>query len=376
MRALGTSKTLWLTLLAAVGLAGVLCWQRDALLAWYHVRQLSFAYQEDRDLCARRVADLGEAALPRLLEGLCDEDALVCANMQAALGLMASRWGAQDARALGLVEKLHARFEEFSLAGQEKALLLLTDLLRHEPALPWPAHLAQGIGALVQTAEKQTELRPASLLLATALLDGAAIPHWADACRDMAERGLSDPLCGVRVSSVRLLTRDGLRQDKELLAKAVPLLHDPECLVRRVALLALAAETEIVREDTLMTLLHDPDAEVQYLCEQALRLRNLTDDGIAVARLITAQDPSERLRVLHILRQMPEVNYGEWLQRLSQDASPAVRAAAVRAVGENPAVDLSDRLREMAEDDPSETVRINAQYYLRQRVALRAMNAR
>jgi hypothetical protein len=41
-----------------------------------------------------------------------------------------------------------------------------------------------------------------------------------------------------------------------------------------------------------------------------------------------------------------------------------VRAAAVRAAGEEQQVDFSDRLTQMAQNDPSPTVRQLAQYYL------------
>jgi hypothetical protein len=99
----------------------------------------------------------------------------------------------------------------------------------------------------------------------------------------------------------------------------------------------------------------------------ALRKRGLTDDDVKLARLISDKAPATRLRVLRHLDQMPDLNLAEWLRQLSLDPAAAVRAAAVRAMGENMQVDLTERLREMAERDPSETVRQNAQYYLRQR---------
>ncbi len=70
--------------------------------------------------------------------------------------------------------------------------------------------------------------------------------------------------------------------------------------------------------------------------------------------------------MLQHLGRQGDLDPGVWLRRLSQDSAAAVRAAAVRAAGAYPQVDLSDRLREMAQQDPSETVRQNAQYYLRQ----------
>ena len=102
----------------------------------------------------------------------------------------------------------------------------------------------------------------------------------------------------------------------------------------------------------------------------------MTDDDIKLGLIISDANPAIRLRVLQYLPQMPDLNLAEWLRQLSQDAAPAVRAAAVRAAavraaGESALVDLSQRLREMAEQDPSETVRMNAQHYLLHRAAPR-----
>ena len=102
--------------------------------------------------------------------------------------------------------------------------------------------------------------------------------------------------------------------------------------------------------------------------------RGLTDADLLIAREITDPDPATRMRVLHRLPQMPDLNLVEWLRQLSLDASPAVRAAAVRAAGENPTVDMRQRLQEMASQDPCDAVRLNAQYYLRHLATVRLVN--
>src|ERR1043165_6164850 len=120
MKAIWRSKTMWGVLVLLLGALGIVGWQHHRILAWYHVRQLTYAYQDNRENCVKRVAALGEVALPRLLEGLHQSDALICDNMQAALGLMAKQWGAGDPRSRRMVEGLHHQFNEFSVAGQEK----------------------------------------------------------------------------------------------------------------------------------------------------------------------------------------------------------------------------------------------------------------
>jgi HEAT repeat protein len=374
MKAMLTNKKAWLALCLLGGLAGVAWWQHRNVLAWYHVRQLTFAYQENRAICAKRVADLDEAAVPCLLEGLHNSDALVCGNMQCALVLLAKRWTLADERAQRLVERVHDQFAEFSAPGQEKALVLLAGLLQHDAPRPLPPRLSKRIGAIVVEADKKPELRSATLLLAAELVDSVEPGQWVDVGRDMVERGLKEERAGVRVAALQLLLRKPMRVEKGLVDQAVPLLADPEPTVRKAALIALASESERVREENFLPLLHDDDAETQYLCEMALRKRGLSDDDIRLARMISDKNPAVRMRVVRSLRQMPDLNLAEWLRQLSHDPEPAVRAAAVRAAGDFPHIDLTQRLREMADGDPSETVQQNARFYLQQRLSRPAVN--
>jgi hypothetical protein len=60
-----------------------------------------------------------------------------------------------------------------------------------------------------------------------------------------------------------------------------------------------------------------------------------------------------------------------WLERLSRDTSPAVRAAVIRTAGERMEVRFSARLAEMAQQDTSTTVRQLAEYYQREMFAQR-----
>ena len=58
---------------------------------------------------------------------------------------------------------------------------------------------------------------------------------------------------------------------------------------------------------------------------------------------------------------------GIWLRRLTHDPAPEVRVAAIRAAKEPPLadlqVDLSDRIDQILQNDPSPTVRQQAGYY-------------
>src|ERR1017187_9680904 len=164
MKAILLSPKAWLALLLVAGLSGVAYWQRQPVLAWYYVRQLTHTYQENRDGYARKVAALEEAALPRVLEGLQSSDAIVCANMQYALLLMTEQWGVTDPRSQRLVECLNIRFGDFSPVGQEKIVLLLTAFLQQNGPKPLPPRLTKEVSEILLAAEKKSELRAVALL--------------------------------------------------------------------------------------------------------------------------------------------------------------------------------------------------------------------
>jgi HEAT repeats len=372
MNAILTSRRIWLALIVIAGLAGVAYWQREPMLAWYYVRQLSLAYPENCEVHAKKVAELEEIALPRVFGELQNEDALICANMQYALMLMMKRWGVADPRSPALIERLQVEFAGFSLAGQEKVVVLLTGFLQQDGTKPLPPRLTKAVGEILMVAEQTTGLRGVALLLVAELIDCVPAGQWVDDCRAMAERGLTDERPGARIAAVQVLLRKSMRADKELVEKAISLLRDPDPNVRRAAIVSLASESEVVREEHFLPLLHDADPQVQYVSELALRKRGLQDEDIKLARLISHKNARVRLRVLHYLPHMPELNLSSWLRQLSNDTEPAVRAAAVRASADYPHVDFLQRLREMAERDPAESVRENARYYLSHRTSFSA----
>ncbi len=368
-------KKNWVTLAFCVVFAGFVWTQKEWALSWYYVRQLSFAYLENRETWAKRVVRLDEYAVPRLLQQLHSQDALVCGNMQHTLNLLAHQWGTTDPRSQRLIERMHAQFEMFSLPGQEKTLLFLTKYLAQDAPKPLPPAITQNVCEILLNAESKIELRSGALFLAAELVDCVAPGQWVAELRAVADRGLGEIWPNTRIAALHLVKRGPMKHDRALLEKAIPLLTDRTATVRRAAILALAGETEIVREEHFLPLLHDDDIELQYLSEMALRRRNLTDDDIKLARMISHKEPAVRLNILHHLPHMSDLNLAEWLRQLSNDTESAVRAAAVRAAGDFANVDLTDRLREMAQHDPSETIRQNAHHYLQQH-AIRSANLR
>jgi hypothetical protein len=371
MRSFFLGNKMVVVLLLVALAAGAAWWQRGPLLARYYVRQLCQAEAADREEWVSRVVAQDAAALPPLLERLTDADKGACENAGAALLALADNWGADDARSLTLVEQLAADFAGYTVPGKTCALQVSITLLKKSQPGKAPPALTTAGDAMLALAEKTTELRAARLFLAGALLERQPAPARLEQCRQLSREGLAARDAEQRLAAVQLAMRGPLRQDKALLASVVPLLKDRSAPVRKAALGALGPARDVIGEDDLLPLLHDPDDDVQHLCEMALRSRGLQESHILLARLISDDRPAARLQVLQHLGRASDLEPGVWLRRLCQDPTPSVRAAAIRAAVSQTQVDLRPCLRELAQQDPSPTVRQLAGHYLSRPLATR-----
>jgi hypothetical protein len=360
--------------LAAVGLmltvvAGVVWWQRTPLLSWYYLRSLGAADDGDRAAWVERTISLDNDAVPGLVDLLRQDDAKVCANAEAALAGLGKRWGASDVRTGKLAEELIGAFSSLHNPGKEAVLeWCLATLRTGAKAGAPPRGLVDTASKLLVMAARtpQIGVRVRTLALAEVLL--ATAPTRPDLCSDLALQGLAAKDTDVRVRAIRLTMHEPLHSDKALTDRVLACLRDPVPEVRRAAVLAIGVAEEAISKEDMLPLLQDPDAEVRRLCEKALRGRGLDDTYIKLARLISDQRPASRLQVVHYLRDAEDSVSGlsVWLQHLSEDPSPAVRAAAVRFAGEDPAgADFHERLVQISREDPSPTVRQLALHYLK-----------
>jgi hypothetical protein len=338
---------------------GVTVWlERPRLLGWYYVRQLAQADEANCQTWVDQIVALDEAPLSGVLEILAHSDDKACRNARVCLLGMIAHWDKADSGRLELARELRQCFSGFSLQGQEAALDVQAELIRESPA---PALLPAM--QMLQDAGRnpQKRLRPHALALATSVLEHPA--HAKDSCREIREltrAALQDESPDNRCRAIFL----AIRPDVDLLEAVVPLLKDPAAEVRRTAMLVVDLSPDAVATDDLLTWLHDPDAEVRHLCDQALRGRGLSERHVQLGRLMTDDRPARRLEVIDLLRRTNDLEPGVWLRRLSHDPTPAVRAAAVRAATEQARASLTDRLEQMAQNDPCPTVRQLAQYYL------------
>lgn len=268
----------------------------------------------DADLAERagQVAELGDPAVPRLLE-LLKKDEPVPHNARAALARIADAWPADDSREAAFVGELAAEYGSFSPSGRYQALVLAEMVIERSKGRAEPV-------------------------------------------REMARAGLKDECAECRAASVALAARPEIG----LVGHLVPLLGDGCAEVRRAALAAVGPNRDLVADEDLLRWLHDPDAGVRTECEDALRGRGLREKDVRMGRLVTDPSFRKRIEVVNYLPGDNQIDASVWLTRLTQDPVPAVRAAAARAATDPDlqlSVDMTARLRQMAQSDPDGTVR-------------------
>jgi HEAT repeat protein len=354
-------KARWLVLILVVGI-GVAGWvQRGSILTRYYLERLARCAEGDEDAWVGRIATLDNAATPGLLAALRKDDAKVTSRVERCLGRLMQRWGPSDPRTVGVVVQSAKDFSSYSVHGRDAALRAAAAGI--EPLKETaPSQLAVALLALIRQATRDADesVHAAALTLADASPIGLSA-EYSQACVELARIGLKEGNSENRALAVRVAARPA----SGLNVAVVAALRDPSADVRREALLAVGPWDDAIATEDLLQWLHDPEAPVRRACEQMLRVhRHLAESHIEMGRALTDARPAVRLHVLDFLNGNSDVDPSVWLRRLSHDPSPAVRAATIRAATELSLADLADRLDQMAQDDPSPTVRQLARYYL------------
>ncbi len=276
---------------------------------------------EARRAAARKLVEAGEAGTPHLVEAFRGDDAGRCAAVAVALRDALTDLPPADPRFAALcLPHIHG-FADYSATGQEAAFDLVPDFLRCPEA------------------------------------------DFAPRCREIVRRALRHPSADLRVRAVQLAMHPDLDQKAEV----VGCLQSPDAEVRRAAMLAVGPAgpgSAVLGDEDLFAWLHDADAQVQMLCEAALGTRGLEPEQVAAARKLTDPDAGERLKLLLDLRRNREAirDPGPWLERLSRDPDPAVRAGAARVACECK-LSFAGWLDRLAKDDPDGTVRRIAAFH-------------
>ena len=305
--------------------AGV--WQRERLWIGYCAERLERSADDHRGEWADKLATVGEPAVPTLLCLLRHDDPGVCSAAKEGLDRITKGWPKDDPRRLAFARQFVEAEPRFSTPGRAAALELLPTVMCGD------ADVAIKAKGMVATAAKSESI-------------------------------------DVRVQAVAA----AMRPEVDALDAIAPLIADPEVEVRRAAVLALGPVRDgaqpVLKDDDLLRCLHDSDDEVRRLCEMGLRSRGRSPRDIRLGRRYTAPDAAERQKLLIDLADEDDLDVTVWLERLTADPDPAVRAGAARVAAERRA-DLGIRLDQMSKSDPDGTVRRIATYYRQKMLASR-----
>ena len=282
--------------------AGLAIWQWPNIRANLAERQFRDATTDEARLNgARSLLNSGDAGIAAGTQILQDGTPEQCAAIAAA-----------SREQPALLPKLLAEPEKLGDAGREALLELVPDSLEHT---------------------ENTELG-----------------------RTLVQAGFRSQSADVKIRAIRLAVHPKLQLQGDL----VPLLKDTDAGVRRAAMTILGpagSGEAIVGTEELFPWLHDDDDGVRLVCEAALGTRGLEPEQIEAGRKMTHPDASERLAVLEDLRRFRDP--GPWLERLSRDADPAVRAGAAR-VGFECRLSFAPWLETLANDGDATVRRIVA----------------
>ncbi len=353
-----------IAVILALGAMGFFWWQRDRLSLWFDLRRLADANAEQMSVMIAELMQRESEAVPLLVSQLEEQDERLTRGCgQALLGIL-RRHGVQSARTEQVVGVLANRFERFSPSGQNQVLGLLTELLQASAEHPSKPLVDASGQVLKKCTEDCLAQRESMMRLAAWVAKHPQGEPWWAACRSLTMRGLSDPNAKVRAAAVQT----ALNPDLQLLEQLPKMLYaervEQDAEVRMFLLLGLGNKEAYLPTDQLLTYLHDPEPEIGEIALQALKSRGLTPERIRLAQLVSNPDPVMRSKVPSQLLEVPELDVGLWLEKLSHDPSPAVRAAVVRTAGEIQEAKFLRILERLSEKDPNPTVQQLANFYL------------
>ena len=297
----------------------------ESLQARYAAHRLKTATSdEERAKWADRLASQDDVGLPKLTECLRSDDPVLCAAAAGAIERHLNAMPEGDPRAAVLCGHILDTFPSCAEPGRRAVLGLVVGMMKRSGA--------------VDVAK----------------------------CRSIITAGFMMPAAEDRLLAVRLAMHPNVNMRADL----VPMLNAPEVEIRRAALFAVGPATDgdaVIGDEELFHWLHDADAGVRKVCYDSLVSRGRSETEIALARRLSHPDSAERLKLLLDLRYDDDVADPEpWLERLSRDVEPGVRAGAARVAVEVAAerqLPAPAWVGRMADADPYPTVRRVAAFY-------------
>ena len=324
----------WTTWLVTGGLAlasggGLLAWKQQDLLTAWKVHQVSQAGPQERIKLLAHLAETPDISTSWLLYSLAQastaEEAEILSEglVQVSEPLTGEGLDPHIAKAASL-------FKSMEPMAQSEALRWLAQSLskdQSETMSERRVSVARRLLDLSSLSEENT-VQAAALQMAGAILKQNPNPELIGAIRQLVSFGAKSESSQVQVQAITT----ALNPNLDCLTDVTVCLKSPHKDVRQAAILALGPASETITDEVLLPCLHDKDKTIVHLTETALQARGLREDQIRLGKMMADPKPVKRLEVLDHLSATRDIDPMIWLKKMSNDPSPAVRAAAVRAI--------------------------------------------
>jgi hypothetical protein len=269
-------------------------------------------------------------------------------------------------------------FSRFGPMGRATLAGLAGGLLERLGAAPTPTNWVQALepihNVLSQALADADVQARTSALAATAKvwdwmpsrsalpIEETALGTWKDSFHQPVCRLLIAPEPQARAGAVLNLSRIPI---DEMAAPAAVRVADVDPVVRRQTLVGFAHRSGVLSEDAVLPRLHDEDPSLVLLAQWVLTTRGLTDNQIELGRQVFHPVAEVRKAVLAQIEDRDDIDPIVWLLHLSRDPNEAVRAEALKSMGQRADTpQILKRLTEMAVEDPSGPIRAQARQLL------------
>jgi len=342
--------------------AGIGLWQQNSIIAWYRTWKLQSANPEMLSGYVRHFEALGLMGTESLVHCFQSNNETACQNARAVLLKIFSIWGQNDKRRSAVLAQLAEKAPSYSAMGERECLTMLQELMQYDlPAGEIQRTLSTVLAHANTNSRDRLNLYQATI--AVLQREETIEESLQKQAKSLVIVGIKSDQESIRLAAIRLAVLPGLQLQEHLVPLLASTNPDSSVEVRQLALLALGEHEKLLSTDDLCNYLNDSDKEVRTATERILMVRGLSQKQIKLAKMMNDQNPISRAELPELVLGTPEVDSLQWMERLTRDPSPAVRAATARALGSSSDRRLSSLLTKLSEQDKDQTVQQIARFY-------------
>ena len=358
----GGSLTTWVATagLALTSAGGVLAWKHQELLTAWKVHQLPQAGIAEQRQILSSLAENPDSSTGWLLYSLSqssspeEAEALGQGLVQVSENLSEEALDTHLARAASLFKSMEPFAQTETLAWLAKAFSTETS-----PTLT--ERRSAATKRLLDSAyfSEENAVQTAALQMSVGILKQNPTSEVMGSIKQLVSAGAKSESSLVQIQAITV----ALNPKTDCLQEVDICLKSPHKEVRQAAILALGPASETIMNEVLLPSLHDEDQTIVHLTEMALQARGLREDQIRLGKLMADPKPVKRLEVLDHLSATRDIDPMIWLKKMSKDPSPALRAAAARAMNQEKGITNGNSERQTDKLDMSESVKRVADFY-------------